>query len=375
MKVLHFGAGNIGRGFIAPILLKDQNIEHIKFTDINKNMISHINEVKEFHVIELGETKNIIKIDNKISGVSNEDLFLNNDYKIDILTTSIGALALKYIEDIVVKIIKNKENNNEKLIIMCCENGDKVSSMFKQQIQKLYNFDENLIAFVDVMVDRIVPDQKKTNIIDIEVEQYYSWIVDETQWPTTIPRISSLKYSKNMDAEIAKKIWLLNGGHASLCWAAYKLNQFNPPFTNASLKIETLKKFLVAYLNEVGQIFSKQFNYDLDEVKKFINQTIERFENIYIQDHLERVGRNLILKLQLEERILKPFLLGQKLGLETKNIQQSILNALDYTNENDNDGKIIAQMHANHQTKAMMLKTIIKDITDEQIEFILNINN
>ena len=45
---IHFGAGNIGRGFIAPVL-QDNNYEVI-FVDVNKQLIEQINTLKEYKV-------------------------------------------------------------------------------------------------------------------------------------------------------------------------------------------------------------------------------------------------------------------------------------------------------------------------------------
>ena len=45
---IHFGAGNIGRGFIAPVL-QDNNYEVI-FVDVNKQLIEQINIQKEYKV-------------------------------------------------------------------------------------------------------------------------------------------------------------------------------------------------------------------------------------------------------------------------------------------------------------------------------------
>ncbi|PPE05160.1 hypothetical protein [Williamsoniiplasma lucivorax] len=373
MKVLHFGAGNIGRGFIAPILLKDPCLEHLKFVDLNQKIIDQINQLKQFNVIELGAIKNVVNITGQISGVVNTKLAVAlEDYAVEFCTTSIGATNLKHIVNDVIKIIQKNEQNNKTLIIMACENGEKVSSMFKKEIQNVYHFNEKLIHFVDVMVDRIVPDQTVSGI-DVEVEAYYSWVVDQKQWPANIPKITTLTYSNDIDAEISKKVWLLNGGHASLCWASYQNNQFHPPFTNASLQIPELKTFLLNYLKEVGLIFAKHFNYNFDEIEKFINQIITRFENPYINDYLERVGRNLIAKLQLNERILKPLFIGRNLGLPTLNLKATINHALDYTNPNDADGAKIAQMHIEQKNKVTILQEIVANITEEQIKFILNL--
>ena len=48
---IHFGAGNIGRGFIAPVL-QENNYEVI-FVDVNKQLVEQINLQKEYKVLSL----------------------------------------------------------------------------------------------------------------------------------------------------------------------------------------------------------------------------------------------------------------------------------------------------------------------------------
>ena len=45
---VHFGAGNIGRGFIAPVL--QENDYKVTFVDINKELIDQVNNFKKYNI-------------------------------------------------------------------------------------------------------------------------------------------------------------------------------------------------------------------------------------------------------------------------------------------------------------------------------------
>jgi len=48
MRALHFGAGNIGRGFIARVLLKSDF--NLIFSDVDQNIINAINNYKKYKI-------------------------------------------------------------------------------------------------------------------------------------------------------------------------------------------------------------------------------------------------------------------------------------------------------------------------------------
>ena len=64
---IHFGAGNIGRGFIAPVL-QDNNYEVI-FVDVNKQLIEQINLLKEYKVSSISLNSSTDLLVENISGL------------------------------------------------------------------------------------------------------------------------------------------------------------------------------------------------------------------------------------------------------------------------------------------------------------------
>ena len=67
---LHFGAGNIGRGFIAPVL--QENNFRVIFVDIDEKLINKINKEQKYDIRYINSEKDTKTIKN-IEGISLSD--------------------------------------------------------------------------------------------------------------------------------------------------------------------------------------------------------------------------------------------------------------------------------------------------------------
>ena len=87
---VHFGAGNIGRGFIAPVL-QDNRFE-VTFVDVDSLLISKLNSVNQYKVSNFLNTKeNTLLVENfsgiELNNLTDLELALS---KADLITTSVG---------------------------------------------------------------------------------------------------------------------------------------------------------------------------------------------------------------------------------------------------------------------------------------------
>lgn len=358
IKVLHIGAGNIGRGFIAPILMNSKQIGKFIFADINKEMVSYLEKIKNYNVIECDndiKNKTNIKIDNAIliEQIKNNKKILSD---INLITISIGKNNIEKIIDQLEIVVENNVNKN--VIIMCCENGYKISSLLKE---KMKNFKKlHKINFVDCLVDRIVPIQNNKEAV--LVEKYYSWICDENQWPLDVERISTISYTDDIEYEIYKKMCLLNGLHCGLSWYRYSIDRFNNlKYTTEIINSSDTLWYLEEYVKEVSIIISHKFNKNTNDIIEYGQTIINRIQNKLIMDEFSRIGRNPLQKLQYNERIISPIIYAIENNLNYDILLQTLKNGINYYFKNEVESQKLKQILIENN-----LKWLINSLTKNE---------
>ena len=102
---VHFGAGNIGRGFVAPIL--QANDYRVVFVDVNTDLVKQINEEKRYTVTSLsieGTTEEVVQ---DVEAINLEDSEYLNETLLnaDIITTS--SVVPSILNDITVYLLSS----------------------------------------------------------------------------------------------------------------------------------------------------------------------------------------------------------------------------------------------------------------------------
>ena len=122
MLALHFGAGNIGRGFIGQ-LLHEAGYD-ICFADVNQTVIDDINNLGKYYIEIVGDEPKRIEITNIEAVNSNDEAkVVEKIVNADIITTALGANILKYIAPVIAKgLLKRAQLNLKPINIIACEN-------------------------------------------------------------------------------------------------------------------------------------------------------------------------------------------------------------------------------------------------------------
>ncbi|MDP8101496.1 mannitol-1-phosphate 5-dehydrogenase [Phocoenobacter atlanticus] len=340
MNALHFGAGNIGRGFIGK-LLADSNI-HITFVDINQTQIDQINQQKQYGVKIVGDNSRV-EIVRNIEAINSADevALLNKISTVNLITTAVGPNVLKIIAPTLAKgLVKRLENNNSQpLNIIACENMVRGTSFLKENVFQYLNNEqqqqiEQIVGFVDSAVDRIVPPTQPNldDPLEVTVEEFSEWIVDQTQFKGTIPDIQGMELTDNLMAFVERKLFTLNTGHLV---TAYLGKQADVKYIKDAIILENIKSKVKATMEESGAVLIKRYSFEPSVHSTYIEKIIKRFENPYLDDDVNRVGREPIRKLSQNDRLIKPLLGTIEFDLPNQHLIEGVVMALQYRNQDD----------------------------------------
>ena len=336
-RAIQFGAGNIGRGFIGALLSKSGY--HVVFADVNEEIISKINEDKCYtiHIMDV-ECKDE-KVENISGVISTSDEILEEIRTSDIITTAVGPVVLPRIASTIANGIKLRKITgvNSYLNIVACENAIKASSQLEEEVKKYLNEEEiaylnEYVGFPNCSVDRIVPPVKSENILDVVVENFYEWNVEEKAFKGEIPKIYGMNLADNLMAYIERKLFTLNTGHAITAYFGY-LKGYNT--VDESIKDEVIHDLVKKAMIESGQGLIAKYNFDKEEHFKYIDKIIGRFKNPYLKDYVARVGREPLRKLNENDRLIKPLMTAKNFNLDIDNLLLGVGAALNYNNEED----------------------------------------
>ena len=317
-RAIQFGAGNIGRGFIGALLSKSGY--HVVFADVNEEIISKINEDKCYtiHIMDV-ECKDE-KVENISGVISTSDEILEEIRTSDIITTAVGPVVLPRIASTIANGIKLRKITGvtSYLNIVACENAIKASSQLEEEVKKYLNEEEiaylnEYVGFPNCSVDRIVPPVKSENILDVVVENFYEWNVEEKAFKGEIPKIYGMNLADNLMAYIERKLFTLNTGHAITAYFGY-LKGYNT--VDESIKDEVIHDLVKKAMIESGQGLIAKYNFDKEEHFKYIDKIIGRFKNPYLKDDVARVGREPLRKLNENDRLIKTLMTAKNFNLD-----------------------------------------------------------
>lgn len=309
MKAVHFGAGNIGRGFIGDLL--NNSGYFITFLDVNKPMIDAINKNGSyyFYWIDKGYSKREVTNVAGIYLVDEQDAAIRAIEECDILTTSVWADNLPKIAGMVARGLKQRlVSGKPKINVLACENALFASDRLRREVVNTGIItDEELKQvshFVNTSVDRLALTNVRNGEACLDIDSSCELMIESSALvdPKSQP-IQGADYVETLKPFIERKLYVVNCGHAAAGYLSYLKNY---PYVQDGFADPEIIAQVEALMWESAQVMMKKYGFGEDEMKAYIRKTLAVWTTGTVKDDTRRVCRSPIRKVNDSDRLVAP---------------------------------------------------------------------
>ncbi|MDQ0754854.1 mannitol-1-phosphate 5-dehydrogenase [Arthrobacter sp. B3I4] len=345
MKAVHFGAGNIGRGFVG-LLLHDAGYE-VVFADVAEALITQLAEADTYQVHEVGDDPAVRTVDNfraLNSGTQEADV-VREIATADIVTTAVGPHILKFVAPVIAKGIAARAADLAPLQVMACENAINATDILKSEITAQWDPAAGSLAdaavFANTAVDRIVPNQEAGQGLDVTVETFYEWVIDRTPFSGNQPVIPGATFVDDLAPYIERKLFTVNTGHAAAAYFGFDAGLAKIAEAMADQDVAADVR---AVLDETKELLVAKHGFNREEQEAYVQKILGRFSNPHLPDTVNRVGRAPLRKLSRHERFVGPAAELAERGIVPEALLGAMAAALRFNDPADAEAVELAQI-------------------------------
>lgn len=128
-------------------------------------------------------------------------------------------------------------------------------------------------------------------------------------------------------------------------------------------------------MEESGAVLIKRYGFDAEKHAAYINKILSRFENPYLHDDVERVGRQPLRKLSAGDRLIKPLLGTLEYQLPNDNLIIGIASAMHYRSEQDPQAQELAALLDKLGPQAALAQISGLDVQSKVVEQAVSVYN
>ncbi len=308
MKAVIFGAGNIGRGFIAPLFSLDG--WDVTYIDVAKPVIERINADHEYPLkIVYGDREDIITVKN-VSAIDGNDTERASEAvaSSDVCATCVGAKAIKYIlPNFAAGVKKRYARGGAPINLLICENLMDADLYIKDLLKDMLTPEElDTVGLVETSVGRMVPVPKAKgegeNPLSIAVEEYGVLPVDRAAIKGEWHDVKNIVPFTPFHYYIERKLYIHNMGHAITAYLGDVVFGFE--YIYQSIAKPCVRLIAEDAMIESAMALSKKYGTGFEPLMQHVWDLIRRFGNRALGDTCARVGADIPRKLARSDRLI-----------------------------------------------------------------------
>lgn len=312
---VHFGAGNIGRGFLGQLYF-ESGLDTI-FVDVAAPLVDALNARGAYPLRIVSDEGEETRQIGGVRAVSGRDLgaVAQALAGATIASTAVGVNVLPHIAPaiaagIVARFGDDGRSDAPALDLIVCENLLNAEQTLRAEVRKhlpptLHATLEAKVGFVEASIGRMVPvmtpEQQAKDPLLVCVEPYCELPVDAAGFRGGIPAIAHLKPMPKFGAYVERKLFMHNMSHAA---CAYLGHLRGHTFIADAIRDALVRERVCNAMNESLEALVATHGLDRAALVAHRDDLIHRYHNRALGDQIARVGRDPVRKLGPQDRLI-----------------------------------------------------------------------
>lgn len=358
LKAVHFGAGNIGRGFVG-LLLHEGGYE-VVFSDVADALVDAINAVDSYSVHEAGPggTDHVVTGFRAVNSKNDPEGVASEVATADVVTTAVGPTVLRFVAPTIVAGLARRSADAAPLQVMACENAIGATDTLREEVERAAGTDGAALlsraVFANTAVDRIVPAQPADSGVDVTVEPYFEWAIEAGAFGGNLPRIPGAHFVDDLAPYIERKLFTVNTGHAA---TAYLGARAGIERISDALADPDIAARVSAALEETSAVLVAEHGLDPADLAAYRATILDRFRNPALIDTVQRVGRQPLRKISRHERFIGPAAMAAERGLPAVALIDAVAAALEFEEADDEQAVELQELLRTEDALAFTTRT------------------
>jgi len=370
-KLVLFGAGKIGRSFIAQVFSRAGH--EVVFVDIDQSLLNHLNRTREYRVIIKGPER-----DETILVTNARGIHLNDTESViaeladaSIAALSVGQKGLPATLPLIARalVLRRQTHGAWPLDIIIAENLRNADQFILAELKCLLPEDypvEALVGLVETSIGKMVPIMSQSDLdenpLQVFAEPYNLLIVAKHGFKNPIPEVNDLAPKDNIKAWVDRKLFIHNLGHATAAYLGF-LDNSKSVFIYEALSdpavLESTRQTMLQSADILMALYPGEFT--PAQLEAHIDDLLARFRNRALGDTLFRVGCDLFRKLSPEDRLAGPIHAAIRLNKPFDLIRNALIAGISFR-ARDESGHCLASDDAFAKEANKGVKHILQNI-------------
>lgn len=379
-SIVIWGAGRIGRGFIADLFHAAG--WHLVLVDQSAALVDALRAAGHYTVVRASSADQRETVD--IAGY--EALTTAQATAVTTAVTEADLLAVAVFPDAFPAVTRELADAllarrtarpEAPLDILLCTNLSHPGPQFRALLHDALPataqaYGGAKIGVVETLVIRIAPDPPaelhERDPLLVWTNGYPELPVDRAAFVGSIPAVPGLRPVADMRAEERRKLYTYNAFHATLAYlgALYGYELIAECMADLSVRGEA-----TAALDEAGRALQAEYGFSDEEMARWVADVIRHTDNPVLGDTVRRYGADPRRKLRREDRLVGPALLARAHGIRPTHLVEAIAAALRFDPPGDPSASTVRKKVENLGVRAAVQE--LCGLTEDEHSLVMSI--